>query len=109
MVLVRYEELVVRIAHDGSAYAGARACRAHRVEAEAGGRDADEAPQQHLKLVGREEAGTIWVHSMSQCDASAVRRITEGVLSTDLPYTASPPRVDSFLAQSAYLRGDECE
>ena len=60
MVLVRYEELVVRIAHDGSAYAGARACRAHRVEAEAGGRDADEAPQQHLKLVGREEAGTIW-------------------------------------------------
>ena len=45
MVLVRYEELVVRIAHDGSAYAGARACRAHRIEAEAGGRDADEAPQ----------------------------------------------------------------
>ena len=43
MVLVRDEELVVvRIAHDGCA--GARACRAHRVEAETGDR-AEEAAQ----------------------------------------------------------------
>ena len=81
MVLVRYEELVVRIAHDGSAYAGARACRAHRVEAEAGGRDADETPQHDddLKLAGRGgRHGTILLSTRSQCDASAVRRITEG-------------------------------
>ena len=67
MVLVRYEELVVRIAHDGSAYAGARACRAHRVEAEAGGRDADEAPQHDddLKTCGTgRKAGDDFLHSM---------------------------------------------